>query len=83
MKLASEDKFVAMVNAKAEPELRLSDFAPRSMLTVPDHSVPRAKYPVIDFHNHLDAQEPAALLRVMEASNIERIVNITIGRLSK
>lgn len=78
MKLEAEDKFVAMVNAKAETELRLSDFVPRSMLTVPEHRVLRAKYPVIDFHNHLDAQEPSAVLRVMDACNIERIVNITM-----
>jgi predicted TIM-barrel fold metal-dependent hydrolase len=78
MKLEAEDKFVAMVNAKAETELRLSDFAPRSMLTLPDHLVLRAQYPAIDFHNHLDAQEPTAVLRVMDACNIERIVNITM-----
>jgi predicted TIM-barrel fold metal-dependent hydrolase len=33
--------------------LELEDFQPRSMLTVPATRVPRAKFPVIDFHTHL------------------------------
>lgn len=74
----STDKFIAMVTAKAEVDLRLSDFAPRSMLATPVHDVPRAKFPVIDYHNHLDAQEPTAVLRVMDVCNVERIVNITM-----
>jgi predicted TIM-barrel fold metal-dependent hydrolase len=37
---------------------------------------------VIDYHNHLDAQDPAAVLKVMDDCGIERIVNITmqVGR---
>ena len=38
----------------AEPAvLDLKDFEPRSMLKVPVTRVPRAKFPVIDFHTHL------------------------------
>jgi predicted TIM-barrel fold metal-dependent hydrolase len=33
--------------------LELKDFQPRSMLTVPETRVPRARFPVIDFHTHL------------------------------
>jgi predicted TIM-barrel fold metal-dependent hydrolase len=33
--------------------LDLKDFQPRSMLEVPATRVPRARYPVIDFHTHL------------------------------
>jgi Tat protein secretion system quality control protein TatD with DNase activity len=73
-----EDKFLAMVNAKAEVDLRLSDFHPRSMLVTPIHEVKRAKYPAIDYHNHLDAQEPCEVLRIMDQCGIERIVNITM-----
>ena len=73
-----EDRFVAMVHAKAKTDLRLYDFAPRTMLAVPHHQVPRARYPAIDFHNHLDAMDPMAVLRVMDACGIERIVNITM-----
>ena len=33
--------------------LELKDFQPRSMLHVPETEVPRARFPVIDFHTHL------------------------------
>jgi len=73
-----EDRFIAMVTAKSEVELRLSDFHPRSMLVTPVHEPKRAKFPAVDYHNHLDAQDPAAVLKVMDECAIERIVNITM-----
>ena len=75
---ASKDPFVAMVTARAEVDLPLSDFHPRSMLAVPGHEIRKPKFPVIDYHNHLDAQEPREVLRVMEECGIERVVNITM-----
>jgi predicted TIM-barrel fold metal-dependent hydrolase len=74
----TEDKFLAMVTATADVDLCLSDFQPRSMLVTPEHEVARAKFPAIDFHNHLDALDPAAVLRVMDACGVEHIVNITM-----
>ena len=74
----TEDKFIAMVSARAETELRLSDFAPRTVLIAPVTEVERAKYPAVDFHNHLDALDPREVLRVMDACNVERVVNITM-----
>jgi len=76
--LDPKDKFVAMATAKAEVELKLTDFEPLSMLVAPAHSVERASVPVIDYHNHLDAFEPRDVLPIMDACNIERIVNITM-----
>ena len=73
-----EDKFIAMVTAKAEVNLRLGEFQPRSMLVTSVHDLKRAKFPAIDYHNHLDAQDPAAVLKVMDECGIERIVNITM-----
>ncbi|MBT9330106.1 amidohydrolase family protein [Paracidobacterium acidisoli] len=73
-----QDKFVAMVTARAEVTLPLSDFQPRSMLTAEEHEIGKARFPVIDYHNHLDATEPDDVLRVMDACGIERIVNITM-----
>jgi predicted TIM-barrel fold metal-dependent hydrolase len=80
MKETSEinDKFLAMVMAKAEVNLRLSEFEPKSMLVTPVHTIERAKFPAIDYHNHLDAQNPRAVLEIMDACGIERIVNITM-----
>ena len=72
------DKFIDMVTASARVELPLSDFAPKHGLRVPVHEVPRSKFPSIDYHNHLDAQDPSEVLRIMDACNIKRIVNITM-----
>jgi predicted TIM-barrel fold metal-dependent hydrolase len=72
------DKFIEMVTAKVDVDLRLSDFRPRSMLKAPAHMPDQPKFPAIDFHNHLDAQDPADVLRIMDTCGIERIVNITM-----
>jgi predicted TIM-barrel fold metal-dependent hydrolase len=76
--MTEADKFIAMVSARANVDLPLSDFQPRSMLVTPVHEVLRAKFSAIDFHNHLDAQNPADVVRIMDACGIERIVNITM-----
>ena len=73
-----QDKFIAMVTAKADVTLPLSDFQPRSMLHNPVHEILRPRFPVIDYHNHLDAQEPARVLEIMDECGIEHIVNITM-----
>ncbi len=38
--------------APETPAPSIVDYRPRSTLVVPEHPVPRAKYPVIDFHGH-------------------------------
>jgi len=48
----SADRDGAQTQAKPAV-LDLKDFQPRSMLQVPATKVPRAKFPVIDFHTHL------------------------------
>jgi predicted TIM-barrel fold metal-dependent hydrolase len=72
------DNFMAMVTAKAEVTLPLSEFQPQSTLVTAEHPVARACFPAIDYHNHLDALEPLEVLRVMDACGIERMVNITM-----
>ncbi|MBX7174209.1 MAG: amidohydrolase [Pyrinomonadaceae bacterium] len=72
------DKFIEMVTAKAEVDLRISDFAPVSMLNVPTHEISRSKFPAIDYHNHLDAQNPGEVLQIMDDCGIEKCVNITM-----
>jgi len=74
----TQDKFIAMVSAKAEVTLPISSFQPRSMLTTPVHQITRPRFPVIDYHNHLDAQDPAQVIEIMDACGIEHIVNITM-----
>ncbi len=76
--LDQQDKFVAMATATAEIDLQLKDFQPVSMLVAPEHAIERASVPAIDYHSHLDAFEPQDVLPIMDACNIERIVNITM-----
>ena len=77
-KKTNDDAFVAMVSAKAQVTLPLSDFEPHSMLITTAHEVPRPRFPAIDYHNHLDSLEPGTALRIMDECGIERIVNITM-----
>ena len=74
----ADDKFLAMVSAKAKVTLPISEFHPRSMLHNVAHEVTSPRFPVIDYHNHLDAQDPAEVLRIMDACGIEHTVNITM-----
>jgi predicted TIM-barrel fold metal-dependent hydrolase len=76
--MSDQDKFVAMVSAKASVSLPLSDFQPKSMVVAEEHLPQEARFPVIDYHNHLDSLEPDDVLRVMDACGIEKIVNITM-----
>jgi predicted TIM-barrel fold metal-dependent hydrolase len=72
-------------NAAKNMTLLLKDFDPRPMLHVPSHEVPRAKFPVIDVHNHVNdpggvhAEEisPAEVIRRMDQANVEKIVILT------
>ncbi|MGB7070399.1 MAG: amidohydrolase family protein [Pyrinomonadaceae bacterium] len=74
-----QDKFIAMVTAKAEVDLPISQFAPRTTLAVPMHEIKRSKFPAIDYHNHLDAQDVGDVLRVMDECGVEKCVNITMS----
>lgn len=78
MSTASEDKFVALVNATSRVDLLLSDYHPQSELKAPVHTIERPRFPVIDYHNHLDSQSPEEVLRILDACGIEKIVNITM-----
>lgn len=75
---SEQDKFVAMVTAKAEISLPLGQFQPITTLVSEAHCPQRARFAAIDYHNHLDAMEPNEVLRVMDACGIEQIVNITM-----
>ena len=41
-------------NAQKRMTLLLKDFEPQPMIHVATHEVPRAKFPVIDVHNHVN-----------------------------
>jgi predicted TIM-barrel fold metal-dependent hydrolase len=74
----AQDKFIAMVSAKANVSLPISEFHPRCMLHNVVHEVHHPRFPVIYYHNHLDAQDPVEVLKIMHACDIEHMVNITM-----
>ena len=71
----------------AKDGLLLRDFQPQSMLHAEVHQVERARFPVIDVHNHVnDARSqgrghipPAKLVATMDRLNIGKIVILTGG----
>jgi len=59
-------------------EVLLKDYRPRSMLRVEEHIPEKARFPVIDAHNHLFGDLPAEqLLEVMDAVGVKVWVNVT------
>ena len=64
---------------RPEPNaIRLRDFKPRSLLRTPEHTPARARFPVIDAHNHLFGQAaPEVLLRAMDASGVATWLNVS------
>ncbi len=68
-------------------KLLLRDFHPQSMLQVPTHPVNRARFPVIDVHNHVndarskgrDHMPASEVLKIMDDCNIQKIVILTGG----
>jgi predicted TIM-barrel fold metal-dependent hydrolase len=72
------DPFVSMMRAESTVSLNLGDFQPQSVLRVAEHFIERPKFPVIDFHNHIDGLEPTDVLRTMDNCGIEHLVNITM-----
>jgi predicted TIM-barrel fold metal-dependent hydrolase len=61
------------------PPPSILDYRPRSTLVVPEHPVPRAKYPAIDFHGHpqgrLGSQEALASLgRSLDSLNVRMMI---------
>ena len=68
--------------ANREPEFpspNIREYKPKSTLVVPEHKVPRAKYPVIDIHSHQPApiseQQLAQVVASMDPLNLQILVN--------
>ena len=53
-------------------KLLLRDFQPRTVLVTEDHTPQRARYPVIDIHNHLRhvSLDASTLVALMDELNI-------------
>lgn len=89
--VASRHTFAQDIQYKPDPDagkkktLLLKDFDPQSMLHADAHQVPRAKFSVIDIHNHVNdaggvhGEEipPAEVVRRMDRANVRTIVILT------
>ena len=71
-------------DADQKKTLLLKDFAPTSMLHAPVHPVPKARFYVIDVHNHVndaagidEPMPPERVVEVMNNTNVKTIVILT------
>ncbi len=86
---ASAQSPVQAPQAERGGRLPLEEFQPKSMLHVPETQVPRARFPLIDFHTHITfaaraggihfGMDPANCLAVMDRKNIRTMVDVTGG----
>ncbi len=67
----------------AAQTLSIEEYQPRSTLVVPQHSVPRAKFPFIDIHSHhspnTSPERIDQIVREMDSINLRVIVNLSGG----
>jgi predicted TIM-barrel fold metal-dependent hydrolase len=83
---------VGRENTPDKRKLALEDYEPKSMLHVSETQVPRARFPVIDFHTHLswsarrrqvteahNNATPEEVLPIMDRKNLRMMVNLTGG----
>ncbi len=78
----SEGALRARPGANRTPEYpppSIVDYKPRSTLVVPEHPVPRAKFPVVDIHSHQPApispEEFDQVVASMDRLNLQVLVN--------
>jgi predicted TIM-barrel fold metal-dependent hydrolase len=76
--------YKAAANASQNKTLLLKDFQPVPMLHAPVHEVGRAKYYVIDVHNHIndamridDHMPPERVVQIMDSTNVKTVVILT------
>jgi uncharacterized protein len=76
--------YKAAPDADTKKTILLKDFQPVPMVHLAAHQVPRAKFPVIDVHSHVndamriaDHVEPAKLVAMMDRTNVKTIVILT------
>jgi predicted TIM-barrel fold metal-dependent hydrolase len=81
---ASQIGYKSAADAEKKKTLLLRDFHPVSMLHVPSHQVPRAKFYVIDVHNHVNdaagieqRMDPRRVVEVMDHANVKTVVILT------
>ena len=63
------------------PAPSIVDYRPRTTLVTEEHLVPKAKFPVIDSHNHttITAENIDQMIEEMDALNLRVLVNLSGG----
>lgn len=73
----------AMPAALAQTTMSIEEYSPKSTLVVPQHPIARAKYPIIDIHNHqnstMSKEKLDELVRDMDRINLRVMVNLSGG----
>jgi predicted TIM-barrel fold metal-dependent hydrolase len=62
--------------------ISIEEYSPRSLLVAPEHRVTRAKYPLVDIHNHQRGGSPEQvdrLVKDMDGLNLRIMVNLSGG----
>lgn len=83
--LAQEIQYREDPDAEKRMTLLLKDWDPKPMVHLPGHKVPRAKFYVIDVHNHVDDASvahgeeipPADVVKGMDQANVKKVVILT------
>ena len=72
---------VGRCQAPESPPPSIVDYRPRSALVAEEHSVPKAKFPVVDIHSHTGPtpQTIDQLVQEMDAMNIRVLNNLSGG----
>ena len=67
--------------APEKPPPSIVDYRPKSTVVAGEHLVPKAKFPVVDIHNHtgVNADNMAQLIKEMDALNLRVMVNLSGG----
>jgi hypothetical protein len=76
--------YKSAADAEQKKTLLLKDFQPIPMLHAPVHNIDRAKYYVIDVHNHTndamrieDHMPPERVIEIMNNTNVNTVVILT------
>jgi predicted TIM-barrel fold metal-dependent hydrolase len=74
--------WLLLADSIAAQSLTIEEYEPKSTLTVPEHKVPRARFPLIDIHSHqtnLTPEKLDKLIKEMDSINLRVMVNLSGG----
>jgi predicted TIM-barrel fold metal-dependent hydrolase len=78
--LAGTVAFSQTADSSGPDELLLKDYHPQSIYQIPQTSVTRAKFPIIDMHTHVYAKTPAQIatwIKTMDEVGVDKCIVLT------